>query len=113
MEVAGGPVHELLHHVAHDFDATRHFLISQSHPVVWWGNIVAGVVVFVVVDICWQLFLKKWVKRGLAKIHAEELKKHAEREAEARKVENDALHRKLNHLIKHSPDVPPLGKAKS
>ena len=55
-----------LHHVAHDFDATRHFLFVQVHPGVWWGNIVAGLFVFVVVNICWQWFLKKWVHKFLA-----------------------------------------------
>jgi hypothetical protein len=36
------------HHVAHDFDATRHFIAVQVHPGNWFGNIVAGVVVFII-----------------------------------------------------------------
>jgi hypothetical protein len=69
-------MNELLHHVAHDFDATRHFLAVQVHPGNWFGNIVAGVVVFVIVDICWQSFAKKWVKEAIATIHREELLRH-------------------------------------
>ena|ERR1039458_6967717 len=64
-----------LHHVVHDFDATRHFIAVQCHPGNWFGNIVAGVVVFVIINICWALFLKKWVH----KFAAEVLKRHHEK----------------------------------
>jgi hypothetical protein len=64
------------HHVAHDFDASRHFIAAQVHPGVWFGNIVAGVFVFVVVDICWQLWLKKPVERWFEKRHENSLAKH-------------------------------------
>jgi len=91
-----------LHHIAHDFDATRHFLFSQAHPIVWWGNIVAGVFVFVVINICWQWFLKKWVKAGLAKIHHEELERH-HREVvkpllESQQDKGELMSKKMNDL---------------
>jgi hypothetical protein len=85
----------VLHHVAHDFDATRHFLAAQVHPGNWFGNIVAGVVVFVIVDVCWQSFAKKWVKAALAKIHREELERHH------REVVQPALDAHLAEVKKH------------
>jgi hypothetical protein len=88
-----------LHHVAHDFDATRHFLAGQVHPGNWFGNIVAGVVVFIVVDVCWQAFLKKWVARGLARIHRAELERH---HAEVVKPLLEAQHKEvLNQAKQH------------
>ena len=62
-----------LHHV---YFNVWHFLYGQIQLQNWFGNVVAGVVVFVLVDICWQLFLKKWVKRAIAEIHREELARH-------------------------------------
>ena len=53
-----------------------HFLYQQAQLTNWFGNVVAGVVVFLVVDVCWQLFLKKWVKEAIAEIHKEELARH-------------------------------------
>jgi hypothetical protein len=85
-------MNELLHYVAHDFDTTRHFLAAQAQPIVWWGNIVAGVVVFVVVDVCWNLFAKKWVKKAIAEIHREELARH---HRDVVKPEADARHAEL------------------
>ena len=69
-----------------------HFLYQQVQLDSWFGNVVAGVVVFVVVDICWQLFLKKWVKEGLAKVHAEALKIHHEKVV---RPELDARHNEI------------------
>ena len=74
-----------------------HFIYAQSQLTVWFGNIVAGFVVFVVIDVCWQLFLKKWVTLALHEIHSKQ---------------NAELHRKLNHIIHYSPDIPPLPKDK-
>lgn len=93
--VAVGGMNEILHHVAHDFDATRHFLCAQVHPGNWFGNIVAGVVVFVAVDVCWQWFAKKWVKKGLAAIHREELERHH------REVVQPALDAHLAEVKRH------------
>ncbi len=70
-----------------------HFLFTQIQLTTWFGNVVAGVVVFVVVDVCWQLFLKKWVTDALHRIHA---------------MQNAELHRKLDHIIHHHPDIPDL-----
>lgn len=53
-----------------------HFLYQQTQLTNWFGNVVAGVVVFLVVDVCWQLFLKKWAKEAIAEIHKEELARH-------------------------------------
>jgi hypothetical protein len=94
-----------LHHVAHDFDATRHFLFLQIHPVIWWGNIVAGLVVFVVINICWALFLKKWVH----KFAAEVLRRHHEKVvAPLLKAQHEEHMAHLRHIIKHHPDIPPF-----
>jgi hypothetical protein len=78
-----------LHHVAHDFDASRHFLAGQVHPGNWFGNIVAGVVVFIFVDVCWRLFAKELVTKFVRKIHAEEIARH---HREVVKPEADARH---------------------
>ena len=67
-----------MHELHNVYFHTWHFLYNQVQLTNWFGNCVAGVVVFVLVDICWQLFAKKWVKRAIAEIHREELKRHHE-----------------------------------
>jgi len=74
-----------------------HFLYTQIQLTTWFGNVVAGVVVFVVVDICWQLFLKKWLKKALAQIHREELERH---HREVVKPEADARHQEALQLAR-------------
>jgi flagellar biosynthesis/type III secretory pathway M-ring protein FliF/YscJ len=86
-----------LNHVAHYFDATRHFLAGQVHPGNWFGNIVAGVVVFIIIDVCWRLFAKKFVTQALRKIHAEEIARH---HREVVKPEADARHREALRLAR-------------
>jgi hypothetical protein len=82
-----------------------HFLFQQIQWGNWFGNVVAGVVVFVVVDVCWQLFAKKWVKEAIAKIHAEELARHH------REVVQPALDAHLTAVKQHVTKR--TGKAKS
>ena len=65
-----------LHHVAHDFDATRHFLAGQVHPGNWFGNIVAGVVVWAVVDVIWQWKLKAIYEAWVHRMHLKALAEH-------------------------------------
>lgn len=107
----------LLHHVAHDFDATRRFLFLQVHPVIWWGNIVAGVVVFIVINICWQWFLKKWVKAGLSKLHRKDLATHHEEvvkpllEAQHKAVLEQAAKHHDEHMLKLSEALAPKRRA--
>jgi hypothetical protein len=98
-----------LHHVAHDFDATRHFVAGQVHPGNWFGNIVAGVVVFLVIDVCWRLFAKKLVTNAIRKIHAEEIARHhrevVKPEADARHKAAMQLARRHHHEIHEHLDV--------
>ena len=72
-----------------------HFLYGQVQLPNWFGNVVAGVAVFLVVDVCWQLFLKKWVKEAIAKIHREELERHH------REIVQPALDAHLAEVKKH------------
>ena len=72
-----------------------HFLYQQCQLDTWFGNVVAGVVVFIAMDVCWQLFLKKWVKEGLAKVHRAELERHH------REVVQPALDAHLAEVKKH------------
>jgi len=72
-----------------------HFLYQQCQLDTWFGNVVAGVVVFFFVDVCWQLFLKKWVKEAIAKIHREELTRHH------KEVVQPALDAHLEEVKKH------------
>ena len=74
-----------------------HFIYSQIQLTNWFGNVVAGVVVFIVVDVCWQWFLKRWVTDALHRVHV---------------IQNAELHRKLDHIIQNHPDIPPLPKDK-
>jgi zona occludens toxin (predicted ATPase) len=110
-----------LHHVAHDFDATRHFVAGQVHPGNWFGNIVAGVVVFLVIDVCWRLFAKKLVTNAIRKIHAEEIARHhrevVKPEAEARHAEALKAAKSKKVPVKKVPAVkkatrPPRGLKK-
>ena len=70
-----------------------HFLYTQIQLTTWFGNVVAGVVVFVVMDVCWQWFLKRLVKNALQRFHSEQL---------------SSLHAKLDHIIDKHPDIPPF-----
>jgi hypothetical protein len=81
----------------HEFEQVRHWLFLQIHPGNWFGNIVAGIVVYFFITLCWQWFLKKWVKKGLAKIHAEALAKH---HRDVVKPEADAHHEEHVTLAK-------------
>ena len=86
----------------HAYFHAWHFLYTQIQLTNWFGNVVAGVVVFVVVDVCWQLFLKKWVKAEIAKIHAEELRKHQIKvEAHAERLHKEVLDQAENHHQSH------------
>ena len=96
--VYGRPPLNELHHV---FFNVWHFLYGQIQLTNWFGNCVAGVVVFIVVDVCWQLFLKKWVKRAIAEIHREELARH---HREVVKPEADLRHLEHMNAIKGNRD---------
>jgi len=67
-----------------------HFLYNQVQLTNWFGNVVAGVVVWFVVTLLWKFFLKKWIKKALAEIHREEIERH---HREIVKPEADARHR--------------------
>lgn len=79
--------------MSHAYFDVWHFIYQQVQLDNWFGNVVAGVVVFIVMDVCWQTFLKKWVTKIIREIHS---------------LENDALHRKLDHIIRYHPDIPNL-----
>ena len=81
-----------------------HFLFQQVQWTNWFGNVVAGVVVFVVVDVCWQLFLKKWVKEAVARVHREELERHH------RETVQPALDAHLAEVKKHVTSRTPKSK---
>ena len=70
-----------------------HFLYSQVQLTVWFGNVVAGVVVFVVMDILWRWFGRRLFHAMMKRIHADSL---------------EEIHAKLDHVILHHPDIPPL-----
>ena len=84
-----------MHELHHVYFNVWHFLYNQIQLTNWFGNVVAGVVVFVLVDVCWQLFAKKWVKRAIAEIHREELARHH------REVVQPALDAHLVEVKKH------------
>ena len=81
-----------MHELHHVYFNVWHFLYNQIQLTNWFGNVVAGVVVFVLVDVCWQLFAKKWVKKAIAEIHREELARH---HRDVVKPEADARHAEL------------------
>ena len=45
--------------MSHAYFDVWHFIYQQVQLDNWFGNVVAGVVVFIVMDVCWQTFLKK------------------------------------------------------
>lgn len=70
----------------------QHFLYFAWDPWNWITNVTASVVVGAIVVMLWPYLRHKveaWVKR-----------QHAAASAE--------LHRKLDHIIAHHPDIPPL-----
>ena len=73
-----------------------HWLFQQVQLSQWMGNITAGVIVFLTVSLCWPKIrhaIERFVKRHVSQGNAE-------------------LHAKLDHIIHHSPDIPPLPKDK-
>lgn len=80
-----------------------HWTFQQVQLSQWFGNIVAGVVVFIAVSLFWprlrhaiERFVKRHVAAGNAELHAK----------------LDESHRLMRHIIKHSPDIPPMPKEK-
>lgn len=68
-------------------------------------NILASIIIFVVLTLCGALFyppFKKALDRGLSR-HTVAIAKHVS-------AENASMHAKLDHIIKHHPDIPPMAK---
>lgn len=68
-----------------------HFTYQQVQLTNWFGNIVAGVVGFVVGSGLWARVIAPWWRRFHLDIHA---------------TAQRALHGKLDHIIFHHPDIP-------
>jgi len=73
-------------------DDFRHDLAFTWVWQTWIGNVSAGIIIFFVMVLCWP---------KLRHAIEEFFKKHL-------RAENAELHRKLDHIIEHHPEIPPL-----
>lgn len=74
-----------------------HFVFNQVQLDNWFGNIVAGIVSFAALSLLWPR-----LRRAISKFVREHVS-----------AGNAELHAKLDHIIKHSPDIPDLPVADS
>ena len=79
-----------------------HFLYTQIQLTTWFGNIVAGVVTFLVLTICWPRF-RHLVQRavGVTKLHEQAERHHKERTEQAEQHHKDALRLARQHHAEH------------
>jgi len=91
-----------MHLVVHYLDLFRHDLAWSWVWTNWIGNLVAGIVVFVTMTICWPRF-RHFVERGLGitKLHEQAERHHKERTEQAEQHHKEALRLARVHHAEH------------